>query len=110
MKKPQKNTKENMYPIIDLWKESGLTQTQYCKQEKVSYYIFKYWLQKYRNEHIGAKQIQPAQFLPVQVPSSDELSKDPVSKDDITIHYPNGVKINCPVNIDTSLIKTLIKL
>ena len=110
MKKHQKNIKEEMYPLITLWKESGLNQSQYCKQEKISYYIFKYWLQKYRKQESTAKQNPPTTFLPVQIPSTAKVSTDPIPKEDIVINYPNGVQVRCPVNIETAQLKALIKL
>jgi len=99
-----------MYPLINLWKESGLNQSQYCKQEKISYYVFKYWLQKYRNEHIAIKQNQPTSFLPVQVPSSEGLSADPISKDEIIINYPNGIQVSCAATIKIAQLKALINI
>ncbi len=110
MKKNQKSTKEEMYPIIDQWKESGLNQSQYCKQEKISYYVFKYWLQKYRKENIGVKQNLLNPFLPVQIPSTEELSKEPISKKDIIINYPNGIEVSCPVNIDIVQLRALVNI
>jgi hypothetical protein len=45
-----KNTQEQMFALIGAWKQSGLSQKAWCKQNQVRYYVFHYWYKRYRDE------------------------------------------------------------
>jgi len=113
MKKNQKYTQEEMYMAIELWKESGLSQNQFCKQEKIAHSTFKYWHKKYKGENPNKRRSKsPANnsFIPVRVTKQDEIITKPVIDDKIIITHPNGIEISCPVTIDQDKLKSLIKL
>ncbi len=42
---------DKMYEIITQWKQSGLSQKQYCKQHAIPYSVFRYWHKHYRNRN-----------------------------------------------------------
>lgn len=111
MRKDQKYSKEEMYLAIEMWKESGLTQLQFCNRENLSKAAFGYWLKKYRN---GKVQSKPARnktakaFIPVEIPKIIEPTT--VVVDQIGITYPNGVQVTCPTSIGIQQLKTLINL
>ena len=108
MRKNQKYTKEEMYLAIEIWQESDMSQNAWCKQNNISSNTFKYWLKRYRDDKAPAN---PAKtFLPVELTTSDE-NNDPVSLSrEITITYPNGIQVNCPVSIEIHQLLALIKL
>jgi hypothetical protein len=43
--------REEMFASIVSWLSSGLSQKQWCEQQKITYHIFHYWYRKYRDEH-----------------------------------------------------------
>ena len=53
-----------------LWKESGLSQTAFCKQEDLNVHTFRYWLAKFET----LKKYNSNHFLPVQVKEEEEKS------------------------------------
>ena len=110
MKKNQKYTQEEMYLAIELWKESGLSQQKYCRQNSIAYNTFKYWVKKYNGEKKPVKTDQVNAFLPVQVKTmaDDHLSQH--SNKEITITYPNGIEVKCPADIGTMQLKTLLTI
>jgi transposase-like protein len=108
MKKNQKYTREEMFMAIELWKESGLPQKTYCGQNNLSFSTFKYWQKKYQKEIGNDKaQVSTHSFIPVHVPKAPEAD---IAPGIITISYPNGVTIDCPVNTRIDLLRSLIKL
>jgi transposase-like protein len=110
MRKNQKYTQEEMYIAIELWKESGLSQKKYCKQNHLSLSTFRYWQKKYQKDKSGNDHNTVQSFIPVHIPQSIDTSIQVVNPEYITITYPNGIKVNCPVSIHIEQLHTLIKI
>jgi len=99
MRKNQKFTKEQMYAWIESWQQSGISQNRFCKEEKLSSSTFNYWLKKYKQEKdrsTPANNNPVKTFLPVEV-TKETVQRD---KDFITITYPNGIQVCCPMNLE----------
>ncbi|WP_372948467.1 IS66 family insertion sequence element accessory protein TnpA [Mariniphaga sp.] len=43
-------SKEEMYLAIELWQESGLSQSKFCSRENLSVKTFSNWYRKYKKE------------------------------------------------------------
>ena len=110
MRKNQKYTQDEMYLAIDLWKEGGLTQKKYCSQNHISFNTFKYWLKKYQKDKIDQKLKSSHSFIPVHMPHAIEAALPLIEPECITVTYPNGTKVNCPVSISIEQLRTLINL
>ena len=41
---------QKMFSMIDQWQQSGFTQKQFCEQHNIRYYVFHYWLGRYRKQ------------------------------------------------------------
>ena len=74
-----KRTAEQMYPVIEAYLASDLTQEVFCAHEGCSVAVLNYWLQKYRKEHGAAC----TSFL--------EIKPSPPSS--LEIAYPNGIRL-----------------
>ena len=113
MRKNQKYSKEEMYLAIELWQESGLSQTRFCSRENLSVKTFSYWLRKYRKEKgvsiEGGKKISDT-FIPVEISRGATSTGTSTNSTRIDVSFPNGVQLSCPVGIDISQLKTLINL
>ena len=48
-------TQQQMFAMIVSWKESGLSQKQYCEQNNIRYYVFHYWYKRYRDQQAPVK-------------------------------------------------------
>ena len=98
-----------MYLAIELWQESGLSQSKFCVQEKLSLQTFGYWLRKYRNEKGPPTDMNASEtFIPVEVPGAKIEGPSFLSSDKIEVCFPNGVRLSCPAGIDIAQLKTLI--
>lgn len=109
MRKNQKYSKDEMYLAIAKWRESGLSQSKFCIQEKISLQAFGYWYRKYKQEkgllpNRGLKESET--FIPVEL--SPTVHAAAVTLGDINVTFPNGVQVNCSAGIDIQQLKTLI--
>lgn len=59
-----------MFPHIEAWKSSGLSQKSYCEQSGIASHIFHYWLSKYRIREQGVNAEKG--FVPVKVVSAKQ--------------------------------------
>ncbi len=120
MQKNQKYSKDETCPFgrqeyltIELWQESGLSQSKFCVRENLSVKTFSYWYKKYKKEKGLSAEVTKEfsdLFIPVKV-SGDRTTK--VSEGEygrIEILFPNGVQLSFPVGIDIGQLKTLINL
>jgi len=99
MRKNQKFSKEQMYAWIESWQQSGISQNRFCKEEKLSSSTFNYWLKKYKQER---DRTTHADSKPVKRFLSVEITKESVHRDKnyITITYPNGIRVCCPMILE----------
>jgi hypothetical protein len=54
-----------MFSLIQIWKGSGKTQLEFCKEKDIAYSKFHYWLKKYYTRE-SAPEESPA-FMAVNV-------------------------------------------
>jgi transposase-like protein len=45
----QVKTAAEMFPLVESWQKSGLTQKEFSQQHGVSEHVFYYWVSRYRN-------------------------------------------------------------
>lgn len=43
--------REQMFASIVSWRQSDLSQKEWCRQQDIAYHIFHYWYRIYREEH-----------------------------------------------------------
>ena len=110
MRKNQKYTQEEMYNHIVRWKKSGLSQKQYSNQEGFPVTTFSHWIIKYRNEQQAQKVYNPKPFIPVEITSFPTMNISMDGTNCITITYPTGIQVTCPLTINIEHLRTLIKL
>jgi len=93
------STAAEYFPLIEKWKQSQMSQSSFCTAQNIPIHIFRYWLDKYRQQTTKADE----NFIPIRI-------KSPISKitSSLEIHYPNGVRILLDGNTDAKLLKTLI--
>jgi len=94
-----------MYSLIRKWESSGLSQTQFFRQNGVSKSTFGYWRKKYLNEE-GKNKPQDT-FIPVKIANTPKADNNPSV---LEVVYPNGVRLVCSAGMDLSRLKPLIIL
>ena len=92
--------RQQMFELIEQWKQSGLSQNAFCEQQSVRFHKFYYWYKCYRKEN----------------PISDEnnrgfvklkIEKPPVAPS-VEIHFPGGVRVLFHEPVSSNYLKTLI--
>lgn len=104
MIKDDNNKITQIQEYIALWKESGQSQRNWCKEWNISYSTFKSWVIKYGPKVQHKINAQPS-FIALE--PSPEIHHD---VQHIIIDYPNGVKISCPANLPELQLRTLFHL
>ncbi len=56
------NTPEGMFPLVEQWQQSGLSQKQFSKENNIKYHSFTYWVKRYRQH-----QHRQDGFIPVEL-------------------------------------------
>jgi hypothetical protein len=108
--KKHNSTQEIMYSYLDKWRTTDLDMKSFCKKHNISYYSFKYW--KYRQRDESSKNVVNSQgawpspedgkFLPMQIEKQQTVSG-------FVINFPNGVQLNCSSNVRLDELSELIK-
>lgn len=84
-----------MFPMMELFEDSKMTQKQFCIEMDIVPHTFTYWLNKYRKSHEPkGQQRSQSDFLSLNV-ISGAPSKEFVRQMRIT--YPDGTIIELPV-------------
>jgi hypothetical protein len=50
IRKKTHRSQQEMFTLLETFKESGISQHLFCKQHNLSYSVFQYWLKKYKKE------------------------------------------------------------
>jgi hypothetical protein len=90
--------RDEMFSLIQKWKDSSLSQKRFCKEHGQNLGTFLYWIKKYRTQ--TSVERSPT-FIPVQFLHQNVQ---------LNIRYPNGVVIEIPSTTPVETLKTLISL
>ena len=111
--------KEQQLAICAAWKESRLTQTEFCRQSNIRFYALNRWLRNARKEilNIGnnskfdnAPAVQDIKFFPVDK-TNVNLRNSGYNKNLLEVMLPSGVSIRAylPENNINVYLRELLK-
>jgi hypothetical protein len=80
----ENKTRKQIYQIVSVWRESGLSRQTFCEQEKLSINTFANWIKKERE--------QSQTFTQSLVPLQIEEYCTTISNG-FEVEYPNGVRL-----------------
>lgn len=83
-----------MDEMVSRWKSSGISQTDFARENNLQLEVFRYWIYKHRK-----KEIKSTSF--VQIKNLSDTTG-------ILIRYPNGVELRLPVETPIAIIRSLI--
>ena len=84
------------------WRQSGLTQREYCRQAGLSRHRFKYWRRKLEPEQFGSRNPRASGFVPVQV-------ERPRVEASLSLSLPNGLILRGIDAGNVDLVKRLVE-
>ncbi len=89
--------KDEMFRIVGEYLQSGQTQKRFCEQRNLSFFQFKYWLQKYRKV-----ESRDTRFIRLQPSNANSLGS-------YRIDLPNGIIIHLNGSESLKLILEIIR-
>ena len=89
-----------MFSLIEVWKESGKTQREFCQEKDIAYSKFQYWMKKYSEQSSCGK--DPGGFVPVVV------NNEPKSSAVMELVFPDGRKLVFHQAVEVSYLQALL--
>ena len=96
-----KNTKENdseKFALIERWRLSKQSISQFCKSEKIACHVFYYWHHKYKRHNN-----KPAEFIKIAAPLISQTQPTYC-----TLHFTNGTRLVFNEEPNVGFIKKLL--
>ena len=84
---------------IRAWRNSGLSQAAYCRENGLKHYQLWYWKTHLAEDQAGVS------FGPLQLSSNSPV---PVNHVALRLHTPNGFRIDVAGSFDPNVLKQLI--
>ncbi len=101
-----RKTAATMFPVIEKYLASGLSQKAFCDRHKLPAASFSYWLRKYRKAHAGSPAAQapgtPEAFVPIHVTATSSTQSA------CELIFPNGVTVRFSHPVEPGLLIQLI--
>jgi hypothetical protein len=91
----RRRTKEEMFPMVELWQHSGLSKKRFCEEKGIVKSVFHYWYKKYREED------GQGGFIPL-IPDTPHSG---IQGPSIEVHYPNGVVLKVSATTPAGLVR-----
>lgn len=82
IKKKTHRRGQEMFALIESFKESDISQHLFCEQHNLPYSVFQYWLKKFRKE----SHTPEAGFIEMKISS-------PARPEGVEIVFPSGAKV-----------------
>jgi len=93
-------TSAEMFPVVEDWLQSGLTQKEYSQRHQLALHILPYWVGRYRKEKANPSE-------QVSLPSSGHFIPVSTAKEHTSgmeIVLPTGVVMYPPVKVHIFLL------
>jgi hypothetical protein len=84
-----------MLQLVRLWQQSGKSQRTFAAENKLNYYTFRYWIEKFVEKD----------DKPVFV----QLNSRANNRNSLCVRYPNGIEIHLPSGTPAKTILQLIR-
>ena len=90
-----------MFSLIEVWKQGGQSQQEFCKEKDLDYHQFQYWLRRYKQAN-GVVVEQKPSFSRIQ------MSSDSSKVSSMEVLYPDGKRIIFHQPVDASFLRSLL--
>ena len=92
--------RQQMFQIIEQWKQSGLSQNAFCEQRSIRFHKFYYWYKCYRSQYEKVDDNGEG-FVRLKIEKQLPASS-------VEIHFPGGVCVLFHEPVSSNYLKTLI--
>ena len=91
-------TQQLMFSLIEIWRQSGKTQKEFCREKDLAHHKFYYWLRKY-NE-VNRSGVDESTFIPIPIGSGADGG--------LEIVYPDGRRLIFHQQVDAGFLRALL--
>lgn len=82
--------KQNMFLLVEQWRETDLTQTEYAEQQGINFATFKYWCRKHYEEALRSQKDQKSTFIEID---RHQIFSKVERKPQIELDLPSGLRL-----------------
>ena len=93
-------TSEEMFPVVEDWLQSGLTQKAYSQQHQLPVHVLPYWVGKYRKTHADTEQ-KTSSFIRLTPPAAPPILG-------MEVQLPTGVVIRFTHTVPVTYLQQLL--
>jgi len=93
-------TSEEMFPVVEDWLQSGLTQKSYSQQHQLPGHVLPYWVGKYRKTQSATDQ-KTSSFIRLTPPAAPSMHS-------IEIVLPTGVVVRFAQPVPVTYLQQLL--
>lgn len=90
-----------MFSLIEVWKGSGKTQRDFCKDKEIAYSKFQYWLRKYNEDQPGGNESPGFVAVPIRRQPDQGAGS-------LELVYPDGRRLIFHQDVDPSFLRALL--
>lgn len=101
----QKQTCEQMYPLIELWLHTDRSQRSICEEYQIKPHTFSYWRSKYQKEK-DREPKAPSAFIPIEVNEEGPQAGSYY----LEIEYKDGTILRFGRPVDYQVLKNLLPI
>ena len=91
---------QQMFQLIEQWKQSGLSQNAFCGQQSIRFHKFYYWYKCYRRQH-DVREDSTAGFVKLKI-------EKPLAASSVEVHFPGGIRVLFHEAVNSNYLKALI--
>lgn len=103
MEPTNQTTQQLMFSLIEIWKGSGQSQINFCKEKNIAYHRFHYWFKKYTDLNTEEETDPKAQsFSQIKLPSVNSTGGT------IELIYPDGRRVIFHQPVEAAFLRTLL--
>jgi hypothetical protein len=96
----QPEVRQQMFDLVEQWKQSGVPQNKFCQQQSIRYHVFHYWYKRYREQHAN-QQSDGVSFVKLQIAK-------PAAPASVEIVYPGGIRLIFHEPVSSNYLKALV--
>lgn len=93
--------RQQMVEMVDRWKQSGLSQKDFCKKESVTFHKFYYWYRRFHQKDKPLTIADTPGFVRLEI-------EEPIVATSIEIHFPLGARLFFHNPVSAEYLKTLL--
>ncbi len=103
-KKMRDEKRAHWKKLILEWKESGLSQTAFCRQRNLKYANFVHWRRRFKSRE--QELVSAPALLPIRLRATGDVSSKQPSIIQITLG--NGKRIDLPIDVSPEQLRAVI--